>query len=78
MQVRILGPFRLEDSAQQLTIRRRPAFFGVSLMYFFEQAEADRGAVPPELVAALKDDDVRDMALRAAGLSERSLRVIRT
>lgn len=47
-------------------------------MYFFEQAEADRGAVPPKLVAALKDDDVRDMALRAAGLSERSLRVIRT
>ena len=46
-------------------------------MYFFEETEADRGAVPPELVAALKDDDVRDMALQAAGLSERSLRTIR-
>ena len=53
------------------------AFFGVSPMYFFEETEADRGAVPPELVAALKDDDVRDMALRATGLSERSLRAIR-
>ena len=46
-------------------------------MYFFEETEADRGAVPPELVAALKDNDVRDMALRATGLSERSLRAIR-
>jgi hypothetical protein len=46
-------------------------------MYFFDETEADRDAVPPELVAALKDDDVRDMALRATGLSERSLRAIR-
>ena len=39
-----------------------------------------RGHTPglrEKLVAALKDDDVRDMALRAAGLSERSLRAIR-
>ena len=53
------------------------AFFGVSPMYFFKETEADRSAVPPELVAALKDDGVRDMALRATGLSERSLRAIR-
>ena len=53
------------------------AFFGVSPMYFFQQAEADRSAVPPELVAALKNDDVRDMALRAAGLSDRALRAIK-
>jgi hypothetical protein len=40
-------------------------------------AETDRDAVGPDLVAALKDDDVREMALRAAGLSDRSLRAIR-
>ena len=45
--------------------------------YFFKQAEADRDAVPPELAAALKNNDVRDMALRAAGLSDRALRAIR-
>ena len=53
------------------------AFFGVSPVYFFQQAEADRDAVQPELAAALKNGDVRDMALRAAGLSDRALRAIR-
>jgi hypothetical protein len=65
------------DNPTQRHLSALAAFFGVSPMYFFEQAEADRGAVPPELVVALKDDDVRDMALRATGLSERSLRAIR-
>jgi hypothetical protein len=32
--------------------------------------------VPAELAAALSDDKVREMALRAAGLSDRSLRAI--
>ena len=52
-------------------------FFGVSPTYFFEDAAVDRGALPAEVVAALADDAVRDIALRAAGLSERSLDVIR-
>ena len=53
------------------------AFFGVSPMYFFQQAEADRDAVPPELIAALRNDEVRDMALRTIGLSDRALRAIK-
>lgn len=53
------------------------AFFGVSPMYFFGDAEAARGAIPPELAAALKDGEVRELALRAAGLSDRSLKAIR-
>jgi transcriptional regulator with XRE-family HTH domain len=65
------------DNPTQRHLSALAAFFRVSPMYFFEETEADRGAVPPELVAALKDDDVRDMALRATGLSERSLRAIR-
>ena len=40
------------------------SFFGVSPVYFFQQAEADRDAVPPELIAALRNDEVRDMAGR--------------
>ena len=51
-------------------------FFGVSPMYFFDDAEVQRDAVPAELVTALKDDTVREMALRAAGLSDRSLKAI--
>lgn len=65
------------DNPTQKHLSALAAFFEVSPMYFFAEAEADRGAVPPELVVALKDDDVRDMALRAAGLSERSRRAIR-
>ena len=65
------------DNPTQRHLSALAAFFGVSPMYFFDETEAHRGAVPPELVAALKDDDVRDMALRATGLSERSLRAIR-
>jgi len=34
------------------------------------------GAVPAELAAALSDGKVREMALRAAGLSDRSLKAI--
>jgi ESX-1-secreted protein regulator len=45
-------------------------------MYFFDENEADRGAIPAEVAVALQDDAVRDLALRAAGLSERSLKAI--
>ena len=65
------------DNPTQKHLSALATFFSVSPMYFFGHAEADRGAVPPELVAALKNDDVRDMALRAVGLSDRSLRAIR-
>ena len=51
-------------------------FFGVSPMYFFDESETDRGAIPAEVTVALQDDAVRDLALRAAGLSERSLKAI--
>ena len=51
-------------------------FFGVSPTYFFDDAETERGAMPPEVVLALKEDAVRDLALRAAGLSEHSLKAI--
>ena len=52
-------------------------FFGVSPMYFFDEAEAGRDAIPVEVTLALKDDEVREITLRAAGLSERSLQAIR-
>ena len=52
-------------------------FFGVSPTYFFPDAETERGAIPAEVALALSDDEVREIALRAAGLPERSLKAIR-
>jgi transcriptional regulator with XRE-family HTH domain len=51
-------------------------FFGVSPTYFFEDPETERGTLPLEVALALRDDAVRDIALRSAGLSERSLKII--
>ena len=51
-------------------------FFGVPPTYFFPDDLAQQDAVPAEVVAALSDDKVREMALRAAGLSDRSLKAI--
>jgi transcriptional regulator with XRE-family HTH domain len=51
-------------------------FFGVPPTYFFPDDARDPGAVPVEVVAALGDDKVREMVLRAAGLSDRSLQAI--
>ena len=65
------------DNPTQRHLSALAAFFGVSPMYFFDEAEASRDAIPPELVAALKDGEVREMALRAAGLSARPLQAIR-
>jgi transcriptional regulator with XRE-family HTH domain len=52
-------------------------FFGVSPTYFFSEEETGRGDLPPETVALLRDDAVRDLALRAAGLSGQSRDAIR-
>ena len=51
-------------------------FFAVPPTYFFPDDALDENAVPAELAAALGDDKVREMALRAAGLSDRSLKAI--
>src|SRR5450631_3089451 len=65
------------DNPTQRHLSALATFFGVSPMYFFQQAEADRDAVPPELIAALRNEEVRDMALRTVGLSDRALRAIK-
>jgi transcriptional regulator with XRE-family HTH domain len=51
-------------------------FFGVPPTYFFPDDSLDENAVPAELTAALGDEKVREMALQAAGLSDRSLKAI--
>src|SRR6266545_1847438 len=54
------------------------AFFGVTPMYFFADENADPDSVPPEFLQAFRDDAVREVALAAAGLSDATLRAIRT
>ena len=64
------------DNPTQRHLAALAAFFGVSPLYFFDQPERDRETIPPELEAALQDQDLRAMALRASGLSGRALRAI--
>ena len=64
-------PSKEPIGAKERHLSALAAFFGVSPMYFFDDTEADRDTIPPELIAALKDGEVREMALRAAGLSNR-------
>jgi transcriptional regulator with XRE-family HTH domain len=49
-------------------------FFAVPPTYFFPDTSPE--VVPPEVLLALRDDRVRDIVLRAAGLSDRSLKAI--
>lgn len=51
-------------------------FFGVSVLYFFDDEVALRTSTQLETLAALRDKGVRSMALRTAGLSDRSLSAI--
>lgn len=52
-------------------------FFGVSPMYFFEDADLERGMVPAELAVAVSNEDVREIAVDAAGLSKQSLESVK-
>jgi transcriptional regulator with XRE-family HTH domain len=65
------------DNPTQRHLSALAEFFGVSPLYFFDQPNKDGETAPPELAAALQDEDLRTMALRAAGLSGRALRAIR-
>jgi len=51
-------------------------FFGVSPAYFFDDAAAARIDAELELLAALREAPVRQVALRASGLSTQSLKAI--
>lgn len=52
------------------------SLFGVPPAYFFDDEEAAQVDSHLELLTAMRDLDVRSMALRMAGLSPRSLRSI--
>jgi transcriptional regulator with XRE-family HTH domain len=60
------------------TIRALAGFFGVNPGYFFDEAEAERQRAEIQVVAAMRDQGVRRVALRANGLSTSSLHMLNT
>ncbi|MFI5772203.1 Secondary metabolite protein [Streptomyces sp. NPDC051658] len=60
------------------TIRALAGFFGVNPGYFFDEEEAERQRAEIQLVAAMRDQGVRRVALRANGLSTSSLNMVNT
>ncbi|MEW1889708.1 Secondary metabolite protein [Streptomyces sp. NPDC085659] len=60
------------------TIRALAGFFGVSAGYFFDEAEAERQRAEIQVIAAMLDQGVRRVALRANGLSASSLNMLNT
>lgn len=60
------------------TLQRLARFFGVDPAYFFDDQAAEQTAAQLGLLAALRDNGVAQLAMRAAGLSSESLDSIRT
>ncbi|MFI0722097.1 Secondary metabolite protein [Streptomyces sp. NPDC021224] len=60
------------------TIRALAGFFGVPAGYFFDEGVAERTRAEIQLVAAMRDQKVRRVALRANGLSPSSLQMLST
>ena len=63
----------LRDNPTKKHLEALADFFGVSPVYFFDDAAAARIDAELELLAALRDTGVRQLALRAHGLSPASL-----
>jgi transcriptional regulator with XRE-family HTH domain len=66
----------LRDNPTKKHIEALASFFGVPPAYFFDDAAAERIDAELELLAAMRDQGVRQVALRSAGLSSRSLQAI--
>lgn len=60
------------------TIKALADFFGVPAGYFFDDEVAERTKAEIQLAAAMRDEDVRRVALRASGLSPASLHMLTT
>jgi len=66
----------LRDNPTKRHLEALAGFFGVPPAYFFDDAEAERINAELTLLSALRDAPVRRIALRANGLSPRSLEAI--
>lgn len=66
----------VRDNPTKSHLEALAEFFGVSPAYFFDDEAARRIDAELDLLAALRDGQVRQIALRSFGLSEQSLRAI--
>jgi transcriptional regulator with XRE-family HTH domain len=66
----------VRDNPTKRHVEALAEFFGVPPAYFFDDAEATRINAELALLNALRDVPVRQLALRAKGLSEKSLATI--
>jgi transcriptional regulator with XRE-family HTH domain len=66
----------IRDNPTKRHLEALAGFFGVPPAYFFDDAAAERIEAELELLSALRDAPIRQIALRAAGLSPKSLGAI--
>lgn len=66
----------LRDNPTKKHLEALAGFFGVPPSYFFDEDASERVDAELDLRAALRDASVRQVALRASGLSAQTLRVI--
>ena len=66
----------LRDNPTKKHLEALSMFFGVPPAYFFDEDDADRIDAELEMLAAMRDTSVRQIALRASGLSAESLDAI--
>lgn len=66
----------VRDNPTKRHVEALASFFGVPPAYFFDDAEAARIDAELLLLNALRDAPVRQLALRARGLSDKSLATI--
>ena len=57
------------DNPTKRHLEALAGFFGVPPAYFFDEESAEQVAAELELLAALRDEDVRQVALRAANMT---------
>ncbi|MFF3671286.1 helix-turn-helix domain-containing protein [Microtetraspora malaysiensis] len=67
----------LRDNPTKRHLEALAGFFGVPPAYFFDDEAAERIDAELSLLAAMRDASVRGIALRAVGLSPKSLNAIR-
>jgi transcriptional regulator with XRE-family HTH domain len=66
----------IRDNPTKRHLEALSAFFGVPPAYFFDDEASDRIDAELSLLASLRDASVRQVALRASGLSQESLEAI--
>ena len=66
----------IRDNPTKAHLEALANFFGVAPSYFFDEESAERIEAELDLLAAMRDPDVRSIALRVSDLSAGSIRAI--